>query len=60
MERKYKIGEKVLLNLDNEIVDAEVFAYINLDLGRKSAYSLRVDKRFFFVEEDDIIPLVDE
>jgi hypothetical protein len=57
MERRYKIGEKVLLNSDNEIIDAEVFAYINLDLGRKTAYSLRVGKRFFFVDEDNIIPV---
>lgn len=57
MDRKYDIGQKVLVNRDNEIIDAEVFAHINLQLGQKSAYSLRIDNHFFFIDEEDIIPV---
>lgn len=60
MERKYKIGEKVLLNRDNEIIDAEIFAHINLDLGTKTAYSVRVGSNFYFVEESRIISISHE
>jgi hypothetical protein len=55
MERKYKLGDTVVVNIGNEIMDAKVFAHINLQLGKKAAYSLQVGKHFFFVEEQDII-----
>jgi len=55
MSRKYSIGDKVLINRDNEIISAQVFAHINLSLGNKIAYSLRIGSRFLFVEEEDII-----
>lgn len=57
MERKYNRGDIVLVNSDNEILDAEVFAHINLNLGDKAAYSLRIGNQFFFVEEKDIIQI---
>jgi len=60
MERKYKIGEKVDINRDNEILQAEVFAYINLDCGSKRAYSLRIGSHFIFIDEEDIIGGPDE
>jgi hypothetical protein len=60
MVRKYKIGEKVVINYGNDIIDAEVFAHINLDLGTKAAYSLRMGTHFIFVEEKDIIERANE
>jgi len=45
----------VVINYDNEILDAEVFAHINLDLGTKSAYSLRIGNHYIFVREEEII-----
>ena len=60
MERKYKVGEKVVINYGNDIIDAEVFAHINLELGTKSAYSLRINNHFIFVKEEDIIERTDE
>lgn len=60
MKRKYRIGEKVTVNYGNKTVVAEVFAFINLELGKKTAYSLRIDKHFVFVGEEDIIGRVDE
>ena len=55
MGRKYNVGDKVVINYDNEILDAVVFAHINLELGTKSAYSLRIDNHFLFMREEDII-----
>ena len=60
MERKYKLGEEVLVNRDNEILDATVFAHVNLDLGNRSAYSLKIGNHFLFVEEEDIISVSNE
>ena len=37
MERKYKLGDTVIINVGNEIMDAKVFAHINLQLGKKAA-----------------------
>ncbi len=58
MERKYKIGEEVLINRNNEILDAIVFAHVNLE--NKAAYSLKIGNHFIFVEEDRIIKKTDE
>ncbi len=55
MARKYNVGDMVVINYDNEILDAEVFAHINLDLGTKSAYSLRIGNHYIFVREEEII-----
>ncbi len=60
MERKYKLGDTVVVNFANEIIDAKVFAHINLELGKKAAYSLQIGKHFLFVEEKDIIEKVDD
>lgn len=60
MERKYKVGEKVDINRDNEIIQAEVFAYVNLDCGNKQSYSLRIGSHFIFVDEEEIIERTNE
>lgn len=58
MEAKYKVGEQVLIDRDNEILNAIVFAHVNLK--NKLAYSLRIGNHFIFVEEDRIIKKTDE
>ena len=54
MDAKYKVGEMVIINLDNEIIDAEVFGIVNSTTGKPS-YSLRVKGNFIFMNEDRII-----
>lgn len=56
MDAKYKIGDMVIINLDNEIIDAEVFGIVGSTIGRPS-YSLRVGHNFYFVDEDRIISI---
>ena len=60
MERKYKVGEEVNILYNNETVTAKVFAHINLALGKKAAYSLKIGSKFLFVEESEIIEEVNE
>lgn len=56
MDAKYKVGEMVIINLDNEIIDAEVFGIVNSTTGKPS-YSLRVKGNFIFVDESRIISI---
>ena len=55
MEAKYKVGERVIINLDNEIIDAEVFGIVKSKSEGKPSYSLRVKGNFIFMNEDRII-----
>jgi hypothetical protein len=55
MSRKYSVGDVVVINVNDKEVEAEVFAHINLDLGTKSAYSLRINNHYVFVKEEEII-----
>jgi hypothetical protein len=59
MDAKYKVGEMVIINLDNEIIDAEVFGIVNSTTGKPS-YSLRVKGNFIFTSEDRIISISHE
>jgi len=59
MDAKYKVGEMVIINLDNEIIDAEVFGIVNSTSGKPS-YSLRVKGNFIFMNEDRIISVSHE
>ena len=59
MDAKYKIGDMVIINLDNDIIDAEVFGIVNSSSGKPS-YSLRVKSNFIFVDEDRIISISHE
>jgi len=59
MDAKYKVGEMVIINLDNEIIDAEVFGIVNSTTGKPS-YSLRVKGNFIFMNEDRIISISHE
>ncbi len=59
MDAKYKVGEMVIINLDNEIIDAEVFGIVNSSSGKPS-YSLKVKGNFIFVDESRIISISHE
>jgi len=48
MEAKYKVGEKVLINRDNEIIDAEVFGVMKNNLEKETFYSIKVRSNFYF------------
>jgi hypothetical protein len=50
----------VIINLDNEIIDAEVFGIVNSNSGGKPSYSLRVKGNFIFMNEDRIISVSHE
>jgi ribosomal protein L14 len=60
MDAKYKVGELVIINRDNEMIDAEVFGVMNNNLEKETFYSIRVGEKFFFLEEDAIIKVTDE
>jgi hypothetical protein len=59
MDAKYRVGEMVIINLDNEIIDAEVFGIVNSTSGKPS-YSLKVKGNFIFVDESRIISISHE
>jgi len=59
MDAKYKVGEIVVINRDNEMIDAEVFGIVNSTSGKPS-YSLRVGSNFYFLDEDRIINIPHE
>lgn len=59
MDAKYKVGDMVIINLDNEIIDAEVFGIVNNTPGKPS-YSLKVKGNFIFMNEDRIISVSHE
>ena len=54
MEAKYKAGDKVDINRDNEILQVEVFGYFR---GESSLiYSVRTEEGFIgLVDETDIL-----
>lgn len=56
MDAKYKVGDMVIINLDNEIIDVKVFGIVNSTSGKPS-YSLKVKGNFIFVDEDRIISI---
>ena len=60
MDAKYKVGEMVLLNLDNEIIDAKIFGVIENNLEKEPFYSIEFRGNFIFVEESRVIKLSNE
>ncbi len=55
MEAKYKVGEKVDINRDNEILEVEVFGIVNSNLEEEVLYSLRSGAQFYLVGESEIL-----
>jgi hypothetical protein len=60
MEAKYKVGEMILLNLDNEIVDAKIFGVIENNLEKEPFYSIEFKGKFIFIEESRVIKVPNE
>ena len=60
MEAKYKVGEKVLINRDNEIIDAEVFGVMKNNLEKETFYSIKVGSNFYFLSESELIQVTHE
>lgn len=60
MEAKYNVGDKVIINRDNEIIDAEVFGVMSNNLERETFYSIRVESNFYLLSESEIIPVTHE
>jgi len=59
MEAKYKAGDKVNINRDNEIITTIVFGYASRE--NRPLYSLKTGQgEFILVEESDIIARSDE
>lgn len=57
MEAKYKPGDKVDINRDNEILEVEVFGYFFRN--NRTFYSMRSGAQFYLVEESDILEKTD-
>jgi hypothetical protein len=55
MEAKYKVGEKVDINRDNEILEVEVFGILKEKLEGETFYSLRSGAQFYFLKESEIL-----
>jgi ribosomal protein L21E len=50
MDAKYKIGEKVDINLGNEILQVEVFGYFNGQSG--IVYSVKTPDGFIILQDE--------
>jgi hypothetical protein len=53
MEAKYKVGEKVDINRDNEILEVEIFGHFKM--RERILYSVRLGVHFYVIEESDIL-----
>ena len=56
MERKYKIGDMVDINRNNEILEVEVFGHFKI--RERIGYSVRVGVQFYVIEESEILERV--
>lgn len=55
MGAKYKVWDKVDINLDNEILEVEVFGVLKEKLEGETFYSLRRGAQFYFLKESEIL-----
>jgi hypothetical protein len=53
MEAKYKVGEKVDINRDNEILEVQIFGHFKM--RERILYSVRLGVHFYVIEESDIL-----
>jgi hypothetical protein len=58
MEAKYKVGEKVDINRDNEILEVQIFGHFKM--RERVLYSVRSGGQFHVVEESEILERVNE
>ena len=53
MEAKYKVGQKVDINRDNEILEVQIFGHFKM--RERVLYSVRSEGQFYVIEESDIL-----
>ena len=53
MEAKYKVGQKVDINRDNEILEVQIFGHFKM--RERVLYSVRSRGQFHVIEESDIL-----
>lgn len=53
MEAKYKVGEKVDINRDNEIIEVQIFGHFKM--RERILYSVRSEGKFHVIEQTDIL-----
>lgn len=58
MEAKYKVGEKVDINRDNEILEVQIFGHFKM--RERVLYSVRSEGKFHVIEESEILERVNE
>ena len=58
MEAKYKVGEKVDINRDNEILEVQIFGHFKM--RERVLYSVRLGVHFYVIEESDILERVND
>lgn len=58
MEAKYKVGEKVDINRDNEILEVQIFGHFKM--RERVLYSVRSKGKFHVIEESEILERVND
>ena len=58
MEAKYKVGEKVDINRDNEILEVQIFGHFKMK--ERVLYSVRSKGKFHVIEESEILERVND
>lgn len=58
MEAKYKVGEKVDINRDNEILEVQIFGHFRM--RERVLYSVRSEGKFHVIEESEILERVND
>jgi hypothetical protein len=58
MEAKYKVGQKVDINRDNEILEVQIFGHFKM--RERVLYSVRSEGKFHVIEESEILERVNE
>lgn len=53
MEAKYKVGDRVDINRDNEILEGEVFGHFQV--SGKLFYSIKHNSAFYLIEAKEIL-----
>jgi|LakMenEpi03Aug12_release.lakeMendotaPanAssembly.Ray.scaffolds.fasta_scaffold69652_4 hypothetical protein len=58
MEAKYKVGQKVDINRDNEILEVQIFGHFKM--RERVLYSVRSEGKFHVIEESEILERVND
>jgi len=58
MEARYKVGQKVDINRDNEILEVQIFGHFKM--RERVLYSVRSEGKFHVIEESEILERVND